>query len=63
MANRADVEKVLARVNKDLQRPVPISTDAFGNKTLSQDAYQIGITLDATKRLLDELLASGLSNY
>lgn len=62
MATRADVEKLLTRVHKDLERPVPIQTDAFGNKSLSQDAYQIGITLDATKRLLDELLVTGLTN-
>ena len=62
MATRKDVERVLARAQQDLERPVPIQTNPDGSKSLSADVYQIGITLDATNRLLKELLENGLTD-
>lgn len=60
MATRDDIQAVLDRVNRDQQRPVPISTDAFGKKFVHGDIYQMGLTLEATRKLLENLLSDGI---
>ncbi|WMI34499.1 hypothetical protein SEA_DAMASCUS_62 [Microbacterium phage Damascus] len=62
MATRDDVQAVLDRVNRDLERPVPIKTDSFGKKSIDQNTYQIGMTLAETQKLLENVLKDGLTD-
>ena len=62
MVNRSEVQSLLNRVNRDLERPVPIKTDAFGKKSIDQDTYQIGITLSEAQGTLTKILSEGLTD-